>query len=106
MRRVLLPLVLLVFATLWWRSFLAAVLHATELPVATAKATTPSTDPNDWPTYNHDCMGTRHNPAEKSLRRENVGQLSEKWRFPPADSSEKIGVVHATVVVNGHVYFG
>src|SRR5262249_26254446 len=47
-----------------------------------------------------------HNSGEKSLNRENVGQLVEKWRFPPADASETIGVVHATVVVNGHVYFG
>jgi len=65
-----------------------------------------SADPHDWPTYNHDFRGTRHNPAEKMLGRENVGRLIEKWRFPPADSKEKIGVVHATVVVNGHVYFG
>src|SRR5439155_6711463 len=35
-----------------------------------------------------------------------IGELMEKWRFPPADSKETIGVVHATVVVNGHVYFG
>jgi glucose dehydrogenase len=65
-----------------------------------------SADPNDWPTYNHDFLGTRHNAGESSLKRENVGRLVEKWRFPPADSSETIGVVHATVVVNGHVYFG
>ena len=56
--------------------------------------------------YNRDVIGTRHNPGEKALGKDNVGQLVEKWRFPPADSSEKIGVVHATVVVNGHVYFG
>jgi glucose dehydrogenase len=65
-----------------------------------------SADPNDWPMYNRDVMGTRHNPAERALGNENASQLVEKWRFPPADSSVKIGVVHATVVVNGHVYFG
>src|SRR5687767_11143806 len=63
-------------------------------------------DPNDWPMYNRDVIGTRHNPAEKTLARDNVGRLVEKWRFPPADSGLQIGVVHATVVVNGHVYFG
>jgi polyvinyl alcohol dehydrogenase (cytochrome) len=81
-------------------------LHAAALPVTTTTATTVSTDPNDWPTYNRDSLGTRHNSAERWLSRESVGQLVEKWRFPPADSSESIGVVHATVVVNGHVYFG
>jgi polyvinyl alcohol dehydrogenase (cytochrome) len=56
--------------------------------------------------YNRDVIGTRHNPAEKTLNKENVAQLVEKWRFPSRDSTERIGVVHATVVVNGHVYFG
>jgi polyvinyl alcohol dehydrogenase (cytochrome) len=65
-----------------------------------------SSDPNDWPMYNRDVLGTRHNPAEKLLSKDNIGQLVEKWRFPPMDSKEFVGVVHATVVVNGHVYFG
>jgi glucose dehydrogenase len=81
-------------------------LPAAELPVTSAAAVTVSADPNDWPTYNHDFLGTRHNTGETSLNRENVGRLVEKWRFPPAGASETIGVVHATVVVNGHVYFG
>src|SRR5215813_2066188 len=70
-----------------------------------AQVATVSADPNDWPTYNHDVIGTRHNSGEKMLSRVSVGQVVEKWRFPAADSSEQIGVVHATVVVNGHVYF-
>lgn len=65
-----------------------------------------SADPHDWPMYNRDVVGTRHNPAEKMLRTDNIHQLVEKWRFPPRDSTERIGVVHATSVVNGHVYFG
>src|SRR5262249_54495075 len=56
--------------------------------------------------YNRDVLGTRHNAGEKTLGKDNVGRLVEKWRFPPADFKEKVGVVHATVVVNGHVYFG
>src|SRR5262245_48282425 len=63
-----------------------------------------SADPNDWPMYNRDCIGTRHNTGEKMLSRDNVGQLVEKWQFPAAGSDEKVGVVHATAVVNGHVY--
>jgi glucose dehydrogenase len=108
MRRVLLPLLL----SLLWHGLptvppcRSAGLRAADLPVNPATAPTVSTDPNDWPTYNRDFVGTRHNWAEKSLSRDNISQLVEKWRFPPADSDEKIGVVHATVVVNGHVYFG
>jgi glucose dehydrogenase len=65
-----------------------------------------SNDPNDWPMYNRDVIGTRYNPGEKALGKGNVGQLVEKWRFPPLDSQEKIGVVHTTVAVGGYVYFG
>jgi glucose dehydrogenase len=65
-----------------------------------------SDDPNDWPMYNRDVLGTRHNKGEKTLGPASVGNLIEKWRFPAADSKEKIGVVHATVVVNDCVYFG
>ena len=65
-----------------------------------------SEDPNDWPMYNRDAIGTRYNPGEKALAKDNVGKLVEKWRFPRADAKEKIGVVHATVVVHGYVYFG
>ncbi len=76
---------------------------AQESPAPTAGV---SADPNDWPMYNRDVIGTRYNPGEKALGKENVGNLVEKWRFPPADSRERVGVVHATVVVNGYVYFG
>src|SRR5262249_25077754 len=63
-------------------------------------------DPKDWPMYNRDVIGTRHNPAEKAPSPANVNQMVERWRFPPEDSRQEIGVVHATVVVNGYVYFG
>src|SRR6476660_2285076 len=64
-------------------------------------------DPADWPTYNHDPVGWRFNPAEKALGPANVGTLVEKWRFPEPGSKEAIGVVHATpAVVAGEVYFG
>jgi polyvinyl alcohol dehydrogenase (cytochrome) len=64
-------------------------------------------DPKDWPTYNRDVIGTRHNPGETALDKANVGRLEEKWRFPPKDSNLEIGVIHATpIVVDGCVYFG
>lgn len=57
--------------------------------------------------YNHDVLGTRHNPAETTIGRDNAGQLERKWRFPAEGSDQEIGVVHATpAVVDGCVYFG
>lgn len=64
-------------------------------------------DPKDWPMYNRDVIGTRHNPGEKAIDKSNAGQLEEKWRFPAKGAELQIGVVHATpVVVDGYVYFG
>src|SRR5262245_64669805 len=78
----------------------------TVLPLGGAARAQHKPGPHDWPMYNRDVLGTRHNPAEKTLGPENVDKLVEKWRFPPADSKEKVGVVHAVVAVNGYVYFG
>jgi len=45
--------------------------------------------------------------AERTLRKDNVARLEEKWRFPPKDSEEQVGVIHGTpVVVDGFVYVG
>lgn len=63
--------------------------------------------PGDWPTYNRDVIGTRHNAGEKAISPQNAAKLEEKWRFPAKDSKEQIGAIHATpIVVNGYVYFG
>jgi polyvinyl alcohol dehydrogenase (cytochrome) len=64
-------------------------------------------DGKDWPMYNRDVLGTRHNRGETALGRSSAGRLVEKWCFPARDSGQEIGVIHATpVVVNGYVYFG
>src|SRR5437764_136002 len=61
----------------------------------------------DWPTYNYDLIGTRHNRSETAIDKSNAGRLEEKWRFPARDSDLDIGVIHATpVIVDGYVYFG
>ena len=57
--------------------------------------------------YNRDVIGSRYNPGETAISRENAGRLEEKWRFPAKGSGEQIGVIHATpIVVDGYVYFG
>jgi polyvinyl alcohol dehydrogenase (cytochrome) len=64
-------------------------------------------DAKDWPTYNYDLIGTRHNRGEQAIGTSNVGRLEEKWRFPDKGSDLEIGVIHATpIVVDGYVYFG
>lgn len=61
----------------------------------------------DWPTYNCEVTGSRHNASETALSPANVGGLVEKWRFPPKNADFKIGAIHATpAVVDGYVYFG
>src|SRR5262249_17920649 len=75
----------------------------TEAPLPQGKAS----DAKDWPMYNCDVLGSRHNKGETSLSKETVGRLEEKWRFPPKGADFEIGVVHATpTVVGGYVYFG
>ena len=62
---------------------------------------------SDWSTYNHDVRGWRFNAAETSLSPANAKTMVEKWRFPSAGSSLRVGTIHATpTVVNGHAYFG
>jgi polyvinyl alcohol dehydrogenase (cytochrome) len=83
---------------------LVALLLGVALMPASARA---QADAHDWPMYNRDVLGSRFNPAEKTIGRENAGRLEEKWRFPAKDSGQEIGVIHATpVVVGGYVYFG
>jgi polyvinyl alcohol dehydrogenase (cytochrome) len=82
---------------------LGAVLCAI-VPAGDARA---RSDERDWVMYNHDVIGTRHNPGETALDGVTARGLEEKWRFPARGSTAEIGVIHATpVVVNGYVYFG
>lgn len=61
----------------------------------------------DWPMYNCEVTGTRHNRGETAIDKSNAGRLEEKWRFPAKDSSLEIGVIHASpIIVGGCVYFG
>ena len=85
------------------RAMLAVVLWAGLFPtIARAEA-----DAKDWPMYNRDVIGTRHNRGETAIGKANAGRLEEKWRFPAKGAGLQIGVIHATpVVVGGYVYFG
>ncbi len=58
-----------------------------------------SGDPKDWPMYNHDPMGTRHNTAETVLGPATVGNLAVKWSFPTAGP-----IAGTPAVVNDHVF--
>jgi polyvinyl alcohol dehydrogenase (cytochrome) len=81
-----------------------ALTVAGALSVITARA---ADDSKDWPTYNHDILGSRYNAGETAIGPRNATQLVEKWRFPAKDATLEIGVIHATPsVVNGYVYFG
>jgi polyvinyl alcohol dehydrogenase (cytochrome) len=85
------------------RKLLAVLLCAAPIPFNVHS----QNDTKDWPMYNHDVLGTRHNQGETAIGRENASRLVEKWRFPAAGSDQEIGVIHATpVVVGGYVYFG
>jgi polyvinyl alcohol dehydrogenase (cytochrome) len=86
----------------WLAVALASVLWAGLPPAADA-----ADGGKDWPTYNGDVRGTRHNRGETALGPASAGRLEEKWRFPAKGSGLDIGVIHATpVVVDGYVYFG
>ena len=58
-----------------------------------------SADPKDWPMYNHDPAGSRHNIAETRLRPDNVGQLGIKWNVPTHGP-----IAGTPAVVNDRVY--
>jgi outer membrane protein assembly factor BamB len=76
-------------------------------PEGSGKPALTQDDGKDWPMYNRDVLGTRHNRGETAINKSNAGRLVEKWRFPAKGSDHQIGVIHATpVVVNGYVYFG
>lgn len=64
-------------------------------------------DSKDWPIYNYDLAGSRHNRGEQVIGPSNATNLEEKWRFPAKGSNRRIGVIRATpTAVNGYVYFG
>jgi polyvinyl alcohol dehydrogenase (cytochrome) len=78
-------------------SLVAAMLVLTSASVT--RADDDSDDAADWPSYNHDRLGTRYNAAESTLGTANVGGLRVKWQFTtPAP-------VSATPVVVGNVVY-
>lgn len=56
-------------------------------------------DPNDWPMYNHDPAGSRHNHAEQRLSPSTVGELGVRWSYPTAGP-----IAGTPAVVNDRVY--
>ncbi len=67
------------------RTTLTLVLAAILQPAA-ARA---QADAKDWPTYNHDVLGSRHNPGETAIGRDNAGRLEEKRQIPAMGSGQE-----------------
>src|SRR5437773_10224837 len=81
--------------------------HLGDNTLSPAKEGNDGADAKDWPTYNGDVLGSRHNVGETALDKADVARLEEKWRFPSKGADFQIGVIHATpAVVSGYVYFG
>lgn len=41
--------------------------------MSTAASVLAQTDPKDWPMYNRDVTGSRHNPGETAITKDNAG---------------------------------
>jgi polyvinyl alcohol dehydrogenase (cytochrome) len=85
----------------------ATIVAALWIAVSSPGGACAGDDGKDWPSYNHNVLGTRHNAGETAIDKSNAGRLEEKWRFPAKNSDLEIGVIHATpIVVDGYAYFG
>jgi polyvinyl alcohol dehydrogenase (cytochrome) len=58
----------------------------------------------DWPTWQGDTYGTRHNAAERQLTPATVGRLKLKWAFAYPEGPSPVKSQPA--VVGGTIYFG
>jgi hypothetical protein len=76
-----------------------ALVHAAVLQPAAARA---QADAKDWPTYNHEALGSRFNQGEMAIGRDNTGRLEEKWRFPMASGQEIGAIQFAAVMSDSH----
>jgi polyvinyl alcohol dehydrogenase (cytochrome) len=82
----------------------AAALVALAHPLAAPPPDRPgadvvSGDPKDWPMYNRDPEGSRHNFAEHVLSPNTVGDLQVKWSFETAGA-----IAGTAAVVNDRVF--
>jgi polyvinyl alcohol dehydrogenase (cytochrome) len=84
-------------------AFLTAVLLGTAVSL-TVTSTASAGRRGDWPTWQGDLTGSRHNAAEHRITAGNVGRLQLKWAF----AYPKTGSVAKSqpAVVGGTVYFG
>src|SRR3970282_2241364 len=69
-------------------------LQAAQLPVPGAA---------DWSRFGYDIHNTRFNPMEKTIGRNNVERLKEKWRFDP---DENWVIQQTPAVVGNTIFFG
>ena len=82
------------------RTTIVFTASASMLLLSVAAAADASTDPSDWPTYNHDSAGSRASD-EHLLSPDTVAGLQVKWQVPLP------GTAYGTPAVVGHtVYAG
>jgi polyvinyl alcohol dehydrogenase (cytochrome) len=89
-----------------------ACLAAASVAVLTGGSTTAASpggagsSRGDWPTWQKDLLGSRHNAAERTITPRNVGNLKLKWAFSyPADTPNTAVRSHPAVV-GDTIYFG
>ncbi|ONI76862.1 hypothetical protein ALI144C_32490 [Actinosynnema sp. ALI-1.44] len=81
-----------------------AALTLTGMTLASSVVSAHSHGGGDWPTWQGDKAGSRHNPAEFRITPANVGKLELKWAF----AYPKTGMLAKSqpAVVDGAAYFG
>ncbi|WP_051797168.1 outer membrane protein assembly factor BamB family protein [Catenuloplanes japonicus] len=84
-------------------TLVAAVLPLIVVTAGPASAGTHQRD-GDWPTWQGDSLGSRHNAAERRINPATAGRLTLKWAFGYAKSDAPVRSQPA--VVDGVVYFG
>ena len=91
------------FRTFWFR---LTVLISTIVVLITASGTTAPAggERGDWPTWQGDTAGSRHNPAEHRITPTNAGRLKLKWAF--AYPKTDLPVKSQPAVVGNSIFFG
>ncbi|MDP9793385.1 polyvinyl alcohol dehydrogenase (cytochrome) [Catenuloplanes nepalensis] len=86
------------------RRFAAIAALVPLLAVTADPAAAVTRDSGDWPTWQGDLRGSRHNPDERRITPATAGKLKLKWAFAYPDS--EMPAKSQPAVVDGVIYFG